>query len=32
VALAELLDAVLVTADARLADAPGVRCDIDLLA
>jgi predicted nucleic acid-binding protein len=32
VALADLLDAVLVTADARLAGAPGLRCDIDLLA
>ena len=31
VALAELLDAVLVTADARLAGAPGVRCEVDLL-
>jgi predicted nucleic acid-binding protein len=31
VALAELLDAVLVTADARLAGAPGVRCRFDLL-
>ena len=31
VALAELLDVVLVTADARLAGAPGVRCEIDLL-
>lgn len=32
VALAELLDAVLVTADARLATAPGPRCEIELLA
>jgi predicted nucleic acid-binding protein len=31
VALAELLGAVLVTADARLARAPGVRCELDLL-
>jgi predicted nucleic acid-binding protein len=31
VALAELLDAPLVTADRRLARAPGVRCHIDLL-
>jgi predicted nucleic acid-binding protein len=31
VALAELLDAVLVTADARLAGAPGVRCTVDPL-
>jgi predicted nucleic acid-binding protein len=32
VALAELVDAVLVTADARLAQAPGVVCRIQLLA
>jgi predicted nucleic acid-binding protein len=32
VALAELLDAVLVTADARLAAAPGIRCRLDVLA
>ena len=32
VALAERLDAVLVTADARLAGAPRVRCEVDLLA
>jgi len=32
VALAELLDLVLVTADTRLATAPGMRCRIDLLA
>lgn len=31
VALAELLDVVLVTADARLAGAPGLTCRIDLL-
>ena len=31
VALAELLDAPLVTADARLAGAPGVRCDVQLI-
>ena len=32
VALAELLDVVLVTADAHLARAPGLACRIDLLA
>lgn len=32
VALAEVLDVVLVTADARLAKAPGPRCEIELLA
>ena len=32
VALAELLGVVLVTADARLAKAPGPRCEIELLA
>jgi len=32
VALAELLDVMLVTADSRLANAPGLRCRIDLLA
>jgi predicted nucleic acid-binding protein len=32
VALAELLDATLVTADARLAGAPGMRCALDLVA
>ena len=32
VALAELLDAELVTADARLAASPGTRCSITLLA
>lgn len=32
VALAELLSCPLVSADARLARAPGIRCDIDLLA
>lgn len=31
VAVAELLDAVLVTADAWLAAAPGLRCEVDLL-
>lgn len=31
VAAAELLDAVLVTADARMAAAPGLRCEVDLL-
>lgn len=31
VALAELLGAVLVTADARLARAPGLRCALELL-
>ena len=31
VALAELLDLVLLTADARLANAPGLRCKLDLL-
>lgn len=31
VALAELLNAPLVTADARMAAAPGVRCRLDLL-
>ena len=31
VALAELLDIVLVTADARLAGAPGLRCRLDVL-
>jgi predicted nucleic acid-binding protein len=31
VALAELLGIVLLTADARLANAPGVRCELDLL-
>jgi predicted nucleic acid-binding protein len=32
VALAEVLEVVLVTADARLAKAPGLRCEIELLA
>ena len=32
VTLAELLGVVLLTADARLARAPGLRCDIELLA
>lgn len=31
VALAELLDVALLTADARLAKAPGIRCRFDLL-
>jgi predicted nucleic acid-binding protein len=31
VAVAELLDAVLLTADARLANAPGPRCQLELL-
>jgi predicted nucleic acid-binding protein len=31
VALAELLDVVLLTADARLATAPGLRCEVDVL-
>jgi len=31
VALAELLGAVLLTADARLAGAPGLRCRLDLV-
>lgn len=31
VALAELLGVVLLTADARLANAPGLRCKLDLL-
>ena len=31
VALAELLDVVLLTADARLAKAPGLDCQLDLL-
>jgi len=31
VALAEALDAVLLTADRRLADAPGLRCSIEVL-
>lgn len=32
IALAEMLDVVLVTSDARLARAPGIQCDVDLLA
>jgi len=32
VALAEELGAVLVTADARVSRAPGLRCQVDLLA
>jgi predicted nucleic acid-binding protein len=31
VALAEAIGAALLTADARLAQAPGLRCDVDLL-
>lgn len=31
VALAELLDAVLLTADARLSKAPALRCQVDLI-
>lgn len=31
IALAELLDVVLLTADSRLAGAPGLRCQLDLL-
>jgi len=31
VALAELLDAPLVTADGKLAKAPGIRCDVEVL-
>jgi predicted nucleic acid-binding protein len=31
VALAEALDAPLLTVDARLARAPGVRCQVELL-
>jgi predicted nucleic acid-binding protein len=31
VALAEQLDCMLVTADTRLAQAPGIRCPVDLL-
>jgi len=31
VALAELIDAPLVTLDSRLADAPGPRCTIEVL-
>ncbi|MDQ3677969.1 MAG: type II toxin-antitoxin system VapC family toxin [Actinomycetota bacterium] len=32
IALAEVLDVALLTADARLANAPGPRCEIELLA
>jgi predicted nucleic acid-binding protein len=32
VALAEMLDVALLTADTRLARAPGIRCRVDLLA
>ncbi len=32
VALAEELDTILLTADARLAAAPGPRCEVELLA
>ena len=31
VALAELLDAPLVTADGKLAKAPGIRCRVEVL-
>lgn len=31
VALAEALDVVLVTADRRLADAPGIRCSVEVM-
>jgi predicted nucleic acid-binding protein len=31
VVLAEMLDAELVTSDARLARAPGLRCEVDVL-
>jgi predicted nucleic acid-binding protein len=31
VALAELMEAVLLTADVKLARSPGPRCDIELL-
>ena len=31
IALAEVLDVPLVTADARLAQAPGIRCEVELL-
>ena len=31
VALAELMDADLLTGDRRLADAPGIRCDVEVL-
>jgi predicted nucleic acid-binding protein len=31
VALAEVMDAVLLTADGKLADAPGSRCEIEVL-
>ncbi len=31
VALAELLDLVLLTADARLSKAPGLRCEVEVL-
>ena len=31
VALAELLDAPLVTADGKLARAPGIRCDVEVV-
>lgn len=31
VALAEALEAVLITADARLAAAPGIRCEVSVL-
>ena len=31
VALAELLDAPLVTADRKLANAPGIRCQVEVV-
>lgn len=31
IALAEALDCVFVTADARLANAPGIRCTVDVI-
>jgi predicted nucleic acid-binding protein len=31
VALAEIMDVILLTADARLAGAPGARCEVELL-
>ena len=31
VALAEKLDAILLTADRKLADAPGIRCEVELI-
>ena len=31
VALAELMEATLLTGDERLADAPGARCDVEMI-